>query len=842
MKKELFTLFAGMLIIFGISAQQVEREMVVLEIGTGTWCYYCPGAAMGADDLIENGHDVAVVEYHNGDPFANTYSNSRISYYGISGFPTAFFDGVLEKVGGSNNQSMYPQYLPLYNQRKAINSSFTLDVSGIGYGDTYEVNVVAEKVASYNNDNLIVHVALTESHIPYNWQGMSEVNFVERLMAPDQYGTEVDFSQGDIQQVDVTFDVDPDWVKENMELTVFIQDNSTKEILQGTKLPLNDLPSDISADFEANTTYIEEGDEIEFTDLSAGPVENWQWTFEGGTPSSSNEENPTVVYEEPGLYDVTLYVWNDNFSDTITKEDYIFVLPVYEEEHWEFEGGNPADPVYTMYISGAEIQRTELEYGDEIAIYDGETMVGHMLLDTTLSPELQFEHDLIAFSTVVSGNGYTPGNPIIIKCWDASEEMEYGPADITFSNPYGDAWTDPYYPEGDGEYSLVEFTFGGTSSQQMTLGTGYQFVSSHIQPGDPDLMVLLNDMMDDETLDFVRNSDGSMLQKIGPNWVNNIGNWVTIEGYLFKMFEEDMLSMEGSVMDPTTPIPVSTGYQFVSYLPASAMDAMDAFNSIIGDDLDLIRASDGSQIMKIGPNWVNNIGNAMPGQGYLVKMFNPGEIIYPTAAKSAGTRVSEKAQYFNFEGGNPADPVYTIFLNGQLQAGDEVAAYCNGKMVGATTITSDNTLANDLSIFKTLTNGKGYQSGSEITLKLYDSSDNNVYNLAYTLENPHGDAHIANTYPQGDGAYSIAKLEKSGKLNTDIAQVEVYPNPAGDMVNISGNAGDLIRIYSLVGELVKEVKANTNLTTINLEKVNAGIYFIRIDNRNEQVTKKFIVK
>jgi|GEM_PF-1754998 len=44
-----------------------NRQYVLLEIGTGTWCRYCPGAAMEVDDFVENGQQVAVVENHNGD-------------------------------------------------------------------------------------------------------------------------------------------------------------------------------------------------------------------------------------------------------------------------------------------------------------------------------------------------------------------------------------------------------------------------------------------------------------------------------------------------------------------------------------------------------------------------------------------------------------------------------------------------------------------------------------------------------------------------------------------------------------------------------------------------------
>ncbi|HAW58251.1 MAG TPA: hypothetical protein DCX03_04440, partial [Bacteroidales bacterium] len=91
--KQIFQISIFLLLTTYVFGQQVPREMVILEIGAGTWCTYCPGAAMGADDLLANGCSVAVVENHNGDPFANQYSNARNSFYAITGYPTAIFDG-----------------------------------------------------------------------------------------------------------------------------------------------------------------------------------------------------------------------------------------------------------------------------------------------------------------------------------------------------------------------------------------------------------------------------------------------------------------------------------------------------------------------------------------------------------------------------------------------------------------------------------------------------------------------------------------------------------------------------------------------------------------------------
>jgi len=242
--KRIFLSFLTVVIATAIIAQQVPRDKVIVEIGTGTWCQYCPGAAMGADDLVANGKEVAIIENHGpmgSDPYATTASTARNTYYGITGYPTAWFDGGSSVVGGSYNQSMYPNYLPKYNQRIAIPSSFTLAMNGFNDGLDYTVVVTAEKVDAYSGTNLVLQFALTESEIAYNWQGQNHLNFVNRLMSPDANGTPLNFSDKETEIVTLNFTIDASWVTEHCELVTFIQDNTTKEILQGTKVALPDL-------------------------------------------------------------------------------------------------------------------------------------------------------------------------------------------------------------------------------------------------------------------------------------------------------------------------------------------------------------------------------------------------------------------------------------------------------------------------------------------------------------------------------------------------------------------------------------------------------------------------
>ena len=86
------------------------------------------------------------------------------------------------------------------------------------------------------------------------------------------------------------------------------------------------------ADFTAAVTALEEGETAQFEDLSKNSPESWSWKFEGGTPSTSTMKTPSVRYDKPGNYGVTLTVANAGGSDTKTVENFITVeekLPEY---------------------------------------------------------------------------------------------------------------------------------------------------------------------------------------------------------------------------------------------------------------------------------------------------------------------------------------------------------------------------------------------------------------------------------------------------------------------------------------------------------------------------------
>lgn len=80
------------------------------------------------------------------------------------------------------------------------------------------------------------------------------------------------------------------------------------------------------ADFNCNFKMVCAGSYINFTDYSFnGAVSDWEWTFDGGTPATSTQQNLSVTYNTPGVYNVKLKVTNASGSDSIVKQNLITV-------------------------------------------------------------------------------------------------------------------------------------------------------------------------------------------------------------------------------------------------------------------------------------------------------------------------------------------------------------------------------------------------------------------------------------------------------------------------------------------------------------------------------------
>lgn len=84
--------------------------------------------------------------------------------------------------------------------------------------------------------------------------------------------------------------------------------------------------SPLTADFEASDVVIPEGGQVDYTDMSVGSPTSWLWTFDGGVPATSTDQNPLgIQYDTAGVYPVQLEISDGTNSDTELKTYFIIV-------------------------------------------------------------------------------------------------------------------------------------------------------------------------------------------------------------------------------------------------------------------------------------------------------------------------------------------------------------------------------------------------------------------------------------------------------------------------------------------------------------------------------------
>ena len=236
--------------VFAQTKDNVARECVLFEIFTGVRCPYCPAAANGIAQMMEEGLAIAPVAYHttafSTEEYYTNETNARANYYSISSYPTLKADGITGMSGGGNaNENMYSYYMNYYNQRINVPSPFTIDLSYEPVdGTSCRVNCTVTQVGDCNGSDVRVFIALTQSNINVGWQGMQGLHHVCRDMIPTQTGT---LFTGPTMTISETFEMH--WPKEDCYLTAWVQNYSggTKEVYQAVRMSMAlDLDYDIA--------------------------------------------------------------------------------------------------------------------------------------------------------------------------------------------------------------------------------------------------------------------------------------------------------------------------------------------------------------------------------------------------------------------------------------------------------------------------------------------------------------------------------------------------------------------------------------------------------------------
>ena len=150
------------------------------------------------------------------------------------------------------------------------------------------------------------------------------------------------------------------------------------------------------ADFSADVTIINEGETVTFTDLSTNNPTNWLWTFEGGEPATSIAAAPTVTYNTPGTYNVSLVASNVAGTSAVAEKlDYILVEEVLGTDTPNPLKGmvslypNPTDGKVTIEVNGEGGNNVAIEVfdmlGRKVSETKGQSIGGNQKIELDLS-------------------------------------------------------------------------------------------------------------------------------------------------------------------------------------------------------------------------------------------------------------------------------------------------------------------------------------------------------------------------------------------------------------------------------------------------------------------------
>jgi PKD repeat protein len=164
------------------------------------------------------------------------------------------------------------------------------------------------------------------------------------------------------------------------------------------------------AAFQATTTAGCAPFIVQFENLSSVNATSFEWTFPGGSPATSTEENPEVKYELPGVYDVTLVASNGIGNDTYSQTAYITVNSTPSASYTYVDNGG------TLNFTNGSTNATSYEwnFGDGTTSNEENpthtyTSNGEFEVTLTATNECGFASSTQSIEVLVNGLGEIPG-------------------------------------------------------------------------------------------------------------------------------------------------------------------------------------------------------------------------------------------------------------------------------------------------------------------------------------------------------------------------------------------------------------------------------------------------
>ncbi|MEA1973218.1 MAG: hypothetical protein U9N34_08000, partial [Candidatus Cloacimonadota bacterium] len=257
---------------------------------------------------------------------------------------------------------------------------------------------------------------------------------------------------------------------------------------------------------------------------------------------------------------------------------------------------------------------------DKIGVFVGDELRGVAdLIYLTFLDDLGL-HAYEVFLTIYSNQ--LSGEDLSFRVWDASESIELGYVEEDYQFNANSALGSPTSP--------VTITATSQIISRIPVTDGWSWLSLNLEPTDLALNSVLS-TLESSNNDIIKDQTSFAQFVNGYGWAGSLLEIDTKSMYLMSVAETDTLEIVGYPINiETDTISVVEGWNWISYLPQTAMVTSNALYSLEGAATgDVIKSQDHYAQFVENYGWYGSLQFMVPFEGYLLKLTNAGELVYP---------------------------------------------------------------------------------------------------------------------------------------------------------------------------------------------------------------------
>ncbi|MFT7224706.1 MAG: hypothetical protein ACI92C_000231, partial [Neolewinella sp.] len=457
----------------------------------------------------------------------------------------------------------------------------------------------------------------------------------------------------------------------------------------------------------------------------------------------------------------------------------------------------------------------------------------------------------LAFLTVYGD--VAAGETVTFQVWDASACELYGSTRESF----------PFVADGLIGEPLLPQTIhtNGQVLRKIYINPGWNWISYNVELDDLSTDAFLATLTNPDVNSIIKSQTGfSQYAPALERWLGGVNALSNLTMYQLRASQYDSITLVGQTIDATVPIPVSSGWNWIGYLPSRGLPVTDALSSLTPLNGDIVKGQFGFAQYVATVGWIGNLRTMSSPNGYQLRLSTSDTLIYPdpnvsnlmgqvisrnkfmalTGMKSAGSSPWEvNAQDYEFSMNIVA--VVKDSLEGALLAeGDAIGAFVDGEVRGSGEVLYVEELDLHLVFLTVYAN----EEGEVLSFKFYNSSRDEIDELDEGLSFQIN--QIMGSVEEPQVFHLPGLVSSTGMVSGQQSSFRAFPNPATDKVflDFSAKVGEdvSLEVHNIYGQLVNQIRveapAAINMIEWTPDRLPAGVYTITLRRANTVKTLK----